>query len=97
MLARKERDKWYKKIVENPVLYIEERMNKIFPEEHQPEIQAMRFFGPGVERATIDVLAIIDWAAEYVAISNHPVPDIPSFLRRPFVMGKVNWRSVTYK
>ena len=88
LLARKEREKWYKKIVENPVLYIEERSNQILPEEHQPEIQAMRFFGPGAERAAIDILAIIDWAAEYVAISNSPVPDIPSFLRRPFVMGK---------
>ena len=48
----------------------------------------MRFFGAGAERAAIDILAIIDWAEEYVAISNHPVPDIPSFLRRPFVMGK---------
>ena len=48
----------------------------------------MRFFGSGAERAVVDILAIIDWAAEYVKISNHPVPDIPSFLRRPFVMGK---------
>ena len=48
----------------------------------------MRFFRSGVERAVIDILAIIDWAAEYVKISNHPVPDILSFLRRPFVMGK---------
>ena len=69
-------------------MYIEECTNKILPEEHQPEIQAMRFFGPGAERAAIDILAIIDWATEYVAISNHPVPDIPSFLRRPFVIGK---------
>ena len=74
--------------MENPALYIEERTNQILPEEHQPEIQAMRFFGPGAERAAIDILAIIDWAVEYVAISNHPVPDIPSFLRKPFVMGK---------
>ena len=27
LLARKEQEKWYKKIVENPVLYIEERTN----------------------------------------------------------------------
>ena len=88
LLAQKEQEKWFKKIVENPILYIEERSNQILPEEHQPEIQAMRFFGPGAERAAIDILAIIDWAAEYVKISNHPVPDIPSFLRTPFVMGK---------
>ena len=88
LLARKEHEKWVKKIVENPALYIEERSNKILPEEHQPEIEAMRFFGTGAERAAIDVLAIIDWAEEYVKISNHPVPDIPLFLRTPFVMGK---------
>ena len=87
-MARKEQEKWFKKIVENPALYIEERSNKILPEEHQPEIEAMRFFGTGAERAAIDILAIIDWAEEYVKISNHPVPDIPSFLRTPFVMGK---------
>ena len=83
MLARKEQEKWFKKIVENPALYIEERSNKILPEEHQPEIEAMCFFGTGAERATIDILAIIDWAEEYVKISNHLVPDIPSFLRTP--------------
>ena len=88
LLARKEQEKWFKMIVENPALYIEDRSNKILPEEHEPEIEAMRFFGSGAERAAIDILAIIDWAAEYVKISNHPVPDIPSFLRRPFVMGK---------
>ena len=88
LLARKEEEKWFKKIVENPALYIEERSNKILPEEHEPEIEAMHFFGSGAERAAIDILAIIDLAAEYVKISNHLVPDIPSFLRRPFVMGK---------
>ena len=88
LLARKEQEKWFKMIVENPALYIEDRSNKILPEEHEPEIEAMRFFGSGAERAAIDILAIIDWVAEYVKISNHPVPDIPSFLRRPFVMGR---------
>ena len=88
MLAQKEHEKWVKKIVENPALYIEERSNKILPEEHQPEIQAMRFFGTRAERAAIDILAIIDWAEEYVKVSNHPVPDIPLFLRTPFLMGK---------
>ena len=67
---------------------MEERSNKILPEEYQPEVQALRFFGPGAERATIDILAIIDWAEEYVKVSNHPVPDIPLFLRTPFLMGK---------
>ena len=88
LLARKEQEKWFKKIVENPALYIEERSNKILLEEHEPEIETKRFFGTRAERATIDILAIIDWADEYVKISNHPVPDIPSFLRTPFVMGK---------
>ena len=75
LLARKEQEKWFKMIVENPALYIEDQSNKILPEEHEPDILAI-------------ILAIIDWAAEYVKISNHPVPDIPSFLRRPFVMGR---------
>ena len=88
LLARKEQEKWFKKIVENPALYIEERSNKILPEEHEPEVEAMCFFGPRAERAAIDILAIIDWVAEYVKLSNHPVPDNPSFLRTPFVMGK---------
>ena len=77
LLARKEQEKWFKMIVENPALYIEDRSNKILPEEHEPEIEAMRFFGSGAERAAIDILAIIDWAAEYVKISNHPVPGHP--------------------
>ena len=88
LLAWKEHEKWVKKIVENLALYIEERSNKILPEEHQPEIEAMHFFGTGAERAAIDVLVIIDWAKEYVKISNHLVPDIPLFLRTPFVMGR---------
>ena len=88
LLARKEREKWYKKIIDNPVLYLEECQHQILPEEHQTEIQAMRFFGLGAERATIDVLAIINWAAEYVAISRAPIPEIPAFLKTPFIMGK---------
>ena len=88
LLARKEWAKWHKKIVDNPMLYLEECQNQILPEEHQLEIQAMRFFGPGAERVAIDILALIDWAAEYVQISRSPVPEIPGFLRRPFVMGK---------
>ena len=43
----------------------------------------MRFFGTRAERAAIDVLAIVAWAEEFVKHSNHPVPDIPSFLRTP--------------
>ena len=34
LLAPKEQEKWYKKIVENPIMYIEERTNQILPEEH---------------------------------------------------------------
>ena len=49
----------------------------------------MRFFGPRAEGATIEVLALIDWVAEYVKISCSPVPEIPRFLRRPFVKGKL--------
>ena len=89
LMARKEREKKYKKIVDNPMLYLEEHQHQILLEEHQPEIHSLQFFGPGVEEATIEVLALIDWAAEYVEISRSPVPDIPGFLRRPFVKGKI--------
>ena len=89
LVARKEHEKWCKKIVDNPMLYLEERQHQILPEEHQPEIHSLRFFGPGVERAAIEILAIIDWAAEFVKISRSPVLEIPGFLRRPFIKGKL--------
>ena len=89
LMARKEREKWYKKIVDNPMLYLEECQHQILLEEHQPEIHSLRFFGSGAEAATIEVLALIDWAAEYVEISRSPVPEIPGFLRRPFIKGKL--------
>ena len=71
------------------MLYLEERQHQILLEEHQPEIHSLRFFGPGAERAAIEILAIIDWAAEFVKISRSPVPEIPGFLRRPFIKGKL--------
>ena len=89
LIARKEYEKWCKKIVDNPMLYLEERQHQILPEEHQPEIHSLRFFGPGAEKAAIEVLAIIDWAAEFVKISRSTVPEIPGFLRRPFIKGKL--------
>ena len=89
LMAHKEREKKYKKIVDNPMLYLEERQHQILPEKHQPEIHSLRFFGPGAEEATIEVLALIDWAAKYVEISCSPVPEILGFLRRPFVKGKL--------
>ena len=89
LMARKEREKRYKKIVDNPMLYFEERQHQILPEEHQPEIHSLRFFGSGAEGAAIEVLSLIDWAAEYVEISRSPVPEIPGFLRRPFIKGKL--------
>ena len=89
LTAQKEQEKRYKKIVDNPMLYLEERQHQILPEEHQPEIHSLRFFGPGAEGAAIEVLALIDWAAEYVEISRSPVPEIPGFLRRPFFKGKL--------
>ena len=89
LMAHKEREKRYKKIVDNPMLYLEERQHQILPEEHQPEIHSLRFFGSGVEGATIEDLALINWAAEYVEISHSPVPEIPGFLRRPFIKGKL--------
>ena len=71
------------------MLYLEECQHQILPEEHQPEIHSLRFFGPGAERAAIEILAIIDWAAEFVKISCSPVPEILGFLRRPFIKGKL--------
>ena len=89
LIACKEYEKWCKKIVDNPMLYLEERQHQILPEEHQPEIHSLQFFGPGAERAAIEVLTIIDWAAKFVNISRSPVPEIPGFLRRPFIKGKL--------
>ena len=89
LMARKEREKKYKKIVDNPMLYLEEHQHQILPEEHQPEIHSLRFFGSGAEGATIEVLALIDWAAEYVELSRSPVPEVLGFLRRPFIKGKL--------
>ena len=89
LMAHKEHKKKYKKIVDNPMLYLEERQHQILPEEHQPEIHSLRFFGSRVQGAAIEVLALIDWAAEYVEISRSPVPEIPGFLRRPFIKGKL--------
>ena len=89
LMACKEREKKYKKIVDNPMLYLEERQHQILLEEHQPEIHSLWFFGSGAEGAAIEVLALIDWAAEYVEISHSPVLEIPGFLRRPFIKGKL--------
>ena len=71
------------------MLYLEECQHQVLPEEHQLEIHSLRFFGPRAEGAAIEVLALIDWAAEFVEISHSPVPEIPGFLRRPFVRGKL--------
>ena len=70
------------------MLYLEERYHQIDPAEHQLEVQSMRFFGTGAESAAIEVLALIDWATEFLELSRSPVPEIPAFLRRPFVVGK---------
>ena len=59
LMARKEREERYKKIVDNPMLYLEEHQHQILPEEHQPEIHSLRFFGSGAEGAAIEVLALI--------------------------------------
>ena len=89
LMAHKECEKKYKKIVDNPMLYLEEHQHQILPEEHQPEIHSLWFFGSGAEGAAIEVLALIDWVAEYVEISRSPVLEIPGFLRRPFIKGKL--------
>ena len=87
-MARKEHDKHYNKVVENLMLYLEERYHQINPAEHQLEVHSMRFFGAGAEIAVIEVLTLIDWATEFLELSRSPVPEIPAFLRRPFVVGK---------
>ena len=87
-MACKEYDKHYKKVVKNPMLYLEECYHQIDPAEHQLEVHSMRFFGAGAESATIEVLALIDWAAKFLELSCSPIPEIPAFLRRPFVVGK---------
>ena len=88
LVAHKERDKKYRKIVENPMMYLEERYHQIDPAEHQPEVHSLRFFGAGAERTAIEVLALIDLATKFSELSRSPVPEIPAFLRRPFVVGK---------
>ena len=88
LMARKEEEKHYKKVVENPMLYLEERYHQINPAEHQLEVHSMRFFGAGAKSTAIEVLAIIDWATEFLELSHSPIPEIPAFLRRPFVVGK---------
>ena len=87
-MAHKEHDKRYKKVVENPMLYLEEHYHQIDPAEHQLEVHSMRFFGAGAESAAIEVLTLIDWAAKFLELSHSPVPETPAFLWRPFVMGK---------
>ena len=88
LMACKEQEKCYKKVVKNPMLYLEEHYHQINPAEHQLEVHSMRFFGAGAESTAIEVLAIIDWAAEFLELSHSPIPEIPAFLRRPFVVSK---------
>ena len=70
------------------MLYLEERYHQIAPAEHQLEVHSMRFFGAGAESAAIEVLALIDWATEFLELSRSSVPEIPAFLWRPFMVGK---------
>ena len=87
-MAHKDQEKHYKKVVKNPMLYLEECYHQIDPAEHQLEVHSMRFFGAGAKSTAIEVLAIIDWATEFLELSRSPVPEIPAFLRRPFVVDK---------
>ena len=84
----KEYTKHYKKVVENLMLYLEERYHQINPAEYQLEVHSMRFFGTGAESTGIEVLTLIDWATEFLELSRSPIPEIPAFLHRPFVIGK---------
>ena len=88
LVARKECGKKYRKIIENPMMYLEERYHQIDPAKHQLEVHSLRFFGAGAESAAIEVLALIDWATEFLELSCSLVLEIPAFLRRPFVVGK---------
>ena len=76
LMAHKEHDKHYKKVVENPMLYLEERYHQIAPAEHQLEVHSMRFFGTGAESTAIEVLALIDWATKFLELSRSPIPEI---------------------
>ena len=87
-MARKEHDKCYKKVVQNLMLYLEERYPQIVPVEHQLEVHSMRFFGARAESTAIEVLTLIDWAVKFLELSRSPIPEIPVFLWRPFVVGK---------
>ena len=88
LIACKEHDKHYKKVVKNLMLYLEERYHQIAPAEHQLEVHSMRFFGDGAESAAIEVLTLIDWATEFLELSRSPILQIPAFLHRPFIVGK---------
>ena len=70
------------------MLYLEERYHQIDLAEHQLEVHSMRFFGAGAKSAAIEVLALIDWATEFLELSHSAIPEIPAFLQRPFVVGK---------
>ena len=54
------------------MLYLEERYHQIDPAGHQLEVHSMRFFGAAAESTTIEVLALIDWAAEFLELSCSP-------------------------
>ena len=86
-VARREYEELYDKVVTNPHKFLEERYPQIKLESYPAEVNAMRYFGPTAEEAAIQVLTLIDWAAEYLKLSNSPVPDIPAFLQSPFVAG----------
>ena len=88
LMAHKEHDKHYKKVVENSMLYLEERYHQIAPVEHQLEVHSMRFFRAGVKSTAIEVLTLIDWATKFLELSCSPILAIPAFLRRPFVVSK---------
>ena len=88
-MARKEREKKYKKIVDNPMLYLEEHQHQMLPEEHQPEIHSLWFFGSGVEGAAIEVLALIDWGSRVCGGQPLSSPGNSGILKETFYQGKI--------
>ena len=70
------------------MLYLEEHYHQIDPVQHQLEVHSMRFFGAGAESTAIEVLALINWATEFLELSRSPVLEILAFLWRLFVVSK---------
>ena len=88
-MARKEREKWSNKIVIIPCCIWRSTNIKSSWKNTSWRSIPCDFLDPEQRGATIEVLALIDWVTRYVEIRRSPVPEIPGFLRRPFIKGKL--------